>query len=101
MSFADIDARISASAINMLADADVSWQPFGESTVYTCRGLFNQPGTAVLDGEVITTDYSVGYLSGALPGLKRDEVLAINGADWKVREIMPNGNTSLAMLKAA
>lgn len=104
MSFANVAARISASAITMLADAGVSWQPFGESTVYTCRGLFSEPGLAVLDDAVITEDFSIGYLASELPGLKRGEILSITrdgeteAANWKVREIMPNGHTARALL---
>lgn len=100
MAFADVAARITASAVTMLADADVSWQPFGESTVYTCRGLFNEPGITVLGGEVTIEDYNLGYQTADLPGLKRGEVLNINGTDWKVREIMPSGLMSHAMLVA-
>lgn len=65
-------AQVSASqSIAMLGNADVAW---GE---HECRAIFDQPSDIVLDGQLVTTDYQVTYLTSELPGIEQGAEITV------------------------
>jgi hypothetical protein len=62
------------------------WKPAAGGIAQSAKVRFRAPTENVLAGEMLSTDYSVRYPSAKFPGLKRDEVLTIDGFKYAVRE---------------
>jgi len=58
----------------------------GAGVQQTAKVRFKAPGRDVLAGSANVTDYSIRYPSSVLAGLKRGEVLTIEGQNYTVRE---------------
>jgi hypothetical protein len=71
MALQDMAQVSAAQSIAMLGNADVTW---GE---HECRAIFDQPGDIVLDGQLVTTDYQVTYLTSALPGIEQGAEITV------------------------
>jgi len=68
------------------------------------KGRFRAPATEVLAGEAFTSDITFQYPALLFPGLKRGEVLAIAGTNYKLREDPRpelDGSRYLALLESA
>jgi hypothetical protein len=52
----------------------------------TGRVLFDQPGTAIIGGEILATDYSIRYPAVAFQAVKRGDAFTIGGAAYTARE---------------
>lgn len=61
------------------------WTPSAGGAVQTPQVIYKAPTQDALSGEVKTIDYSITYPSTVLVGLKRDEVIWIDGAPYTVR----------------
>lgn len=62
------------------------WKPSAGGPEKSAKVRYRSPTENVLGGEALSTDYSIRYPSTALVGLKRDEVLTIEGFKYAVRE---------------
>lgn len=52
----------------------------------TGKAIFDQPGTALIGGDVLATDYSLRYPAATFPAVKRGDTFRINGATYTARE---------------
>lgn len=76
------------------SDAATFLVDFGTSVVWTSSlatpkplglMLFDQPDTDIQSGEVVSREYQVTFEAAAWPGLKRGDVLSINGGSFTLR----------------
>lgn len=69
-----------------LADfgSSTRWTPSAGGAAVTGLMLLDRPDE-VLDGEAISRQYQVQFTTAAWPGLKRGEVLVIDGASYRLR----------------
>lgn len=63
-----------------------SWAPSLGGDIQTPKVRFKASSQDALSGDVKTIDYTIEYPSTVLIGLKRGEVLTIDGAQYTVRE---------------
>lgn len=89
-----------ASYLRMLGEP-AAWTPAAGAPV-SLHALYQAPGSAVLDSEVIATQPSALLRAADVPGIKRGDALAINGGSYTVRESMSldDGVFLLVELKA-
>ena len=69
-------------------DLDIFLADFGDEVVYKgviYKGILEQPDEIVADGLVMTTDYELTAKTSDLGGLVFDNIVQINGDDYKVR----------------
>mgnify|MGYP003108692940 FL=1 len=69
-------------------DLDIFLADFGDEVVYKgviYKGILEQPDEIVADGLVMTTDYELTAKTSELGGLVFDNIIQINGDDYKVR----------------
>lgn len=64
---------------------DVTHTPLVGSPV-TGKALFDQPGTAIVGGEILATDYTVRYPLTTFQAVKRGDAFTIGGATYTARE---------------
>jgi hypothetical protein len=62
------------------------WKPSTGAEVQEARVSFKAPTDHGLAGEALSTDYSITYPASFLIGLKRGEVITIDGQEYTVRE---------------
>lgn len=55
-------------------------------TPVTARALFDRPGTVIVGGEMLATDYSVRYPAATFQSVKRGDQFTIGGALYTARE---------------
>lgn len=78
-------------AATFLADfgQPVAWQPSVGGQVIEDLMIFDQPSQEIDSGQVISREYKVTFATATWPGLKRDEVLTIDGegggSNYKLR----------------
>ncbi len=65
---------------------EAAWTPSGGGPTQTPQVRFHAPEDGVLSGEVLSTDYAIEYPASLLVGIKRDEVVRIDGQDYTLRE---------------
>ena len=53
----------------------------------TANVLFDAPSDDVLDGQVISTDYSITLPLDTFPGIGRDAAITVDGANYEVRAV--------------
>jgi hypothetical protein len=56
-----------------------SWAPSGGGATVSGLMIFDMPEDTIMGGEVQSRQYSVRFLTATWPGLKRGEVLAVQG----------------------
>lgn len=56
----------------------------GAST--TALAILDQPGQAVIGGEILATDYSLRFPAASFPAVKRGDTLEIGGVTYVARE---------------
>ena len=64
---------------------DVIYTPAAGSPV-TGKALFDQPGTAIIGGEILATEYTLRYPLTTFPAVKRGDSFSIGGATYTARE---------------
>lgn len=64
----------------------VTWSPSSGGPQQTAQVRYKAPTESPLGGEAFSTDYTIKYPATQLAGLKRGEVLAIDGQQYTVRE---------------
>lgn len=62
------------------------WTPSAGGAQRSAQVRLRAPGSEVLSGEVLSTDYSIQYPATELGGLKRGESLTVDAVSFKVRE---------------
>ena len=62
------------------------WKPSSGAEAQEVRVRFKAPTDHGLAGEALSIDYSITYPASVLAGLKRGEVVTIDGQDYTVRE---------------
>jgi hypothetical protein len=77
----------SADAATFLADdgVTVTWTSSPANPKPSGLMLFDRPDSDAESGEIISRDYLVTFETAAWAGLKRAEVLTINGVAYKLR----------------
>lgn len=75
------------------------WKPSSGAAAQSPRVRFKAPTDHALGGEALSTDYSITYPASVLIGLKRGEVVTIDGQDYTVRE-GPSSNKDGTELEA-
>lgn len=64
---------------------DVLWEPkTGQGAVG--RAILDQPGTVLLGGEVLATDYGLRYPAGNFPNVKKGDSFTIGASIYIARE---------------
>lgn len=64
---------------------DVTHTPVVGSAA-TGKVLFDQPGTAIIGGEILATDYSIRYPAATFQAVKRGDSFSIGGSTYTARE---------------
>lgn len=62
-----------------------SWEPSNGEPAQTAEVRFRAPTREVLGGAQLSTDFMIEYPASRLTGLKRGEMLTIEGVDYQVR----------------
>ena len=62
------------------------WKPSAGGLAQSEKVRYRAPTENVLGGEALSTDYSIRYPATIFPGLKREEILTIEGFKYAVRE---------------
>lgn len=52
----------------------------------TALAIFDQPGTTLIGGEILATDYSLRYPVTTFQAVKRGDAFSIGGATYSARE---------------
>lgn len=56
------------------------------------QALLDQPGTALIGGEVLATDYSLRYPAATFGDVRRGDLFKISGASYRARQgAQPDG----------
>lgn len=50
--------------------------------------ILDQPDQIIVNGDVISTGYTVTFRSSLFPSLKFDDAMTVDGTSYKVREVM-------------
>lgn len=87
------------------ADISLFYADFGVPVIHTPKGgvatapklaLFNQPGTVMIGGDVLATDYSLRYPVATFPAVKKGDGFTIGGIAYTAREsAQPAGDDGL------
>lgn len=64
---------------------DVTHTP-GVGSPATGKALFDQPGTTIIGGEILATDYTIRYPVTTFQAVKRGDQFTIGGATYTARE---------------
>lgn len=76
-------------------DLPAYYADFGVTTVHTPAGggsattalaILDQPGTTLIGGEILATDYTLRYPAASFPAIKRGDTLVIGGVTFTARE---------------
>ncbi|WP_075259044.1 head-tail joining protein [Herbaspirillum camelliae] len=63
------------------------WQPSAGGPALDVLVIFDNPDDLVLgDALLVQNTSTIMYKTGSLPGLGEDEVLTINGSQWRVQQ---------------
>lgn len=64
---------------------DVTWTPkVGQAK--TGRAILNEPGTVVLNGEVLSTEFGLRFQTGTFSGVKKGDQFAVGARTFIARE---------------
>jgi hypothetical protein len=81
--------------LDLASDLDILYADFGVLVVHTPQGgvasapalaLFDQPGTEILGGQLLATDYALRFPAAAFPNVRRGALFTIAGGSYKARE---------------
>lgn len=61
-------------------------KPQGGGAAVTGAAILDLPGTTVVDGQLIATDYSLRFPIATFPAIKRGDTVVVAGASYTVRE---------------
>lgn len=66
-------------------------------------GILDAPGSIEVNGQIISTDHAVRYLTASIPDLDTNDTIAVNGNNYIVRHVLQVGDGvfSIATLKRA
>ncbi len=76
-------------------DLPALYADFGDSTAHTPAGggatttalaILDQPGTTLIGGEILATDYTLRYPAASFPAIKRGDSIVISGTTYTARE---------------
>lgn len=79
MDFSDLDPFYADFAV------DVTHTPVVGSPA-TGKVLFDRPGTTIIGGEILATDYTIRYPATTFQAVKRGDSFTIAGATYTARE---------------
>lgn len=60
--------------------------PQGGGAAVTGAAILDLPGTTVVDGQLLATDYSLRFPLATFPAIKRGDTVVVGGASYTVRE---------------
>lgn len=63
-----------------------SHTPNAGGQVTTALAILDEPGTEVIGGDVIATDYSLRFATASFPAVKRLDAFSIGGVTYTARE---------------
>lgn len=75
-------------------DLDVAYADFGELATHTPQGgnpvtgraLFDRPGTTIVGGEMLATDFSLRYPAVTFQSVRRGDQFTVGGIAYVARE---------------
>jgi hypothetical protein len=85
-----IDALYAAAARAGLTSR-ARWLPPGATRARFADVGFSAPDELALDGLALATDYRMTFRTDALPGLKVGAAVAVDGVDYRVRQLRALG----------
>lgn len=50
------------------------------------RAIFDQPGTALIGGEILATEFALRYPAAVFPAVRRGDQFTVAGANYSARE---------------
>lgn len=76
------------------ADLAIAYADFSVTVTHTplvgsprvALALFDQPGTTIIGGEILATDYSLRYPVATFQAVKRGDAFTIGGLSYTARE---------------
>lgn len=73
--------------------------PFGGGLTTTANALLDEPGQALVGGEILATEYGLRYPSASFPAVKRGDTFVIGARTFSAREAaQPEGLDGLEMV---
>lgn len=81
--------------MNFSADLAALYADFGVAATHTAAGggatttamaILDQPGQAVIGGDLIATDYSLRFPTASFPAVKRGDTIVVAGIAYTARE---------------
>lgn len=80
--------------MDFASDLALMYDEFGLDVVHTPatgspaagRGIFDQPGTLLLGGEILATEFGLRYPAATFPTVRRGDQFTIAGATYVARE---------------
>lgn len=72
MALADLAVASAVNCIAMLGNADVVWGDF------EARAIYSTPGREIFEGQVISDDHSLVYLTSELPELTSGQSVTVS-----------------------
>ena len=76
-------------------DLDAFVEDFGvdvSSGIHTGKAILNTPGMVAAGGEVLTTDYTLRYVTATFPGLVYGTAITVDGVAYTVNHTLPVGD---------
>ena len=81
--------------MDFTADLALFYSDFGQPATLTPQGggaavaglaILDLPGTTVVDGQLLATDYSLRFPLATFPAIKRGDTVVVAGVSYTVRE---------------
>ena len=60
--------------------------PAGGGATTTALAILDQPGTEIVGGEILATDYTLRFPAASFPAVKRGDTFVIDGTTYSARE---------------
>lgn len=68
------------------ADGAAVHTPAGGGSSTSGAVMFHAPGSSVLGGQVMVTDYAITYRKAVFPTMRRGDTVVFDGVTYQVRE---------------
>lgn len=80
--------------MDFASDLALMYAEFGVDVLHTPatgapvagRAIFDQPGTALIGGEILATEFGLRYPAATFPAVRRGDRFTISGVNYTVRE---------------
>lgn len=80
--------------MDFASDLALMYDEFGVDVLHTPatgapvagRAIFDQPGTALIGGEILATEFGLRFAASTFPAVRRGDRFAVAGANYTARE---------------